>query len=90
MKVPSHDQVSWAMLLIAGVGYVVLLVTSSNTVAATLLTTVITVLVILLRNERSTERRRRRRQQAGLCPLCSYDLKHDFGNGCSECGWERG
>ena len=90
MKVLTHNRVSWAMLLIGGIGYVVLLVISSDKMAAPLLATAVIVLVLLFRNELSPERRRRRRRQAGLCPLCSYDLKHDFRSGCSECGWKKG
>jgi hypothetical protein len=33
--------------------------------------------------------RRPRRLQAGLCPTCAYDLRHDFVHGCPECGWQR-
>jgi hypothetical protein len=55
-----------------------------------LLVTAAIVVILMFRNELSPKRRRARRQHAGLCPLCSYDLKHDFGNGCSECGWEKG
>ncbi|GJM18825.1 MAG: hypothetical protein DHS20C14_10380 [Phycisphaeraceae bacterium] len=33
--------------------------------------------------------RRYRRFTRGLCPLCRYDLRHDFSTGCPECGWRR-
>jgi hypothetical protein len=30
-----------------------------------------------------------RRYRHGLCPLCRYDLRADYSQGCSECGWGR-
>jgi hypothetical protein len=30
-----------------------------------------------------------RRYRRGLCPLCRYDLRADYSQGCSECGWKR-
>ncbi len=90
MKGLSHNAVSWVMLVVGGGGYVVLLVLSSDKMAAPLLAAAGIVVILLFRNELSPKRFRARRRQAGLCPLCAYDLKHDFSNGCSECGWERG
>lgn len=29
------------------------------------------------------------RRRKGRCPKCAYDLKRDFANGCSECGWRK-
>jgi hypothetical protein len=36
-----------------------------------------------------TGSRRSLRRARGHCPLCAYDLRHEFGRGCSECGWNR-
>jgi len=33
--------------------------------------------------------RRVHRFQGGRCPVCDYDLCHDFVSGCSECGWRK-
>ncbi len=33
--------------------------------------------------------RRHLRARRGLCPTCAYDLRHDLGKGCPECGWRR-
>lgn len=33
--------------------------------------------------------RRYRRVLGGNCPLCRYDLQHDFSTGCPECGWRK-
>jgi hypothetical protein len=30
-----------------------------------------------------------RRYRRGLCPHCRYDLRADYSQGCSECGWGR-
>lgn len=30
-----------------------------------------------------------RRYRRGLCPMCRYDLRANFSQGCSECGWKR-
>ncbi len=30
-----------------------------------------------------------RRYRRGLCPICRYDLRADYSQGCSECGWKR-
>jgi hypothetical protein len=30
-----------------------------------------------------------RRYRRGLCPFCRYDLRADYSQGCSECGWKR-
>lgn len=30
-----------------------------------------------------------RRYRRGLCPICRYDLRADYSQGCSECGWRR-
>ncbi len=77
------------MLVVAGGGYVALLVISSDEAAGPVLATAAIVIFLVLRNELSPTRCRMRRRRAGLCPLCGYNLKHDFSNGCSECGWER-
>ncbi|MCC7387301.1 MAG: hypothetical protein IT431_00890 [Phycisphaerales bacterium] len=29
------------------------------------------------------------RYRRGLCPICRYDLRADYSQGCSECGWGR-
>ena len=29
------------------------------------------------------------RRHYGHCPKCGYDLQHQLGKGCSECGWRR-
>lgn len=29
------------------------------------------------------------RYRHGLCPVCRYDLRADYSQGCSECGWGR-
>lgn len=29
------------------------------------------------------------RYRRGRCPICGYDLRANFANGCSECGWRR-
>ena len=29
------------------------------------------------------------RRNRGLCPICAYDLRHDYHRGCPECGWGR-
>lgn len=31
-----------------------------------------------------------RRTRRGRCPRCGYDLRGEFKDGCSECGWGRG
>ncbi len=90
MKQLSHNTVSWIMLVVAGGGYFALLVISSDKAVGPLVVMAGIVMILLFRNELSPKRFRARRRQAGLCPLCAYDLKHDFSNGCSECGWERG
>ncbi len=89
MKQLSHNTVSWIMLVVGGGGYVALLVISSDKAVGPLVVMAGIVVFLLFRNELSPARCRARRRQAGLCPLCAYDLKHDFSNGCSECGWER-
>ena len=89
MKQLSHNTVSWIMLVVGGGGYVALLVMSSDKAVGPLVVMATIVVFLLFRNELSPERCRARRRQAGLCPLCAYDLKHDFSNGCSECGWKR-
>ena len=89
MKALSQNRVSWAMLAAGGGSYVFLLATSSDKTIAPLLMTAAIILVLVFRNELSPKHRRVRRRQAGLCPLCGYDLKYDFRTGCSECGWER-
>lgn len=33
--------------------------------------------------------RRWRRMRQGLCPDCTYNLRHEFKGGCPECGWKR-
>jgi hypothetical protein len=33
--------------------------------------------------------RHARRMHRGCCPYCTYELHHDFRNGCPECGWRR-
>ncbi|MBO6739657.1 MAG: hypothetical protein JJ916_07355 [Phycisphaerales bacterium] len=33
--------------------------------------------------------RHSRRMHRGRCPICAYELQHDFRCGCSECGWRR-
>lgn len=43
-----------------------------------------TVLLSALRHGR-----RYRRVLRGNCPLCRYDLRHDFSTGCPECGWRK-
>ncbi len=90
MKQLSHDTVSWIMLVVGGGGYVALLVISSDKAAGPVMVMAAIGVFLLFRNELSPKRCRRRRQQAGLCPECAYDLKHDFRTGCSECGWVRG
>ena len=87
MKQLSHNTVSWIMLVVGGGAYVALLVISSDKAAGPVMAAI--VVFLLFRNELSPARYRARRRQAGLCPLCAYDLKHDFSTGCSECGWER-
>ena len=88
MKQLSHNTVSWIMLVVGGGGYVALLVISSDEVVGALVV-MAGIVVFLLFRKLSPARCRARRRQAGLCPLCAYDLKHDFSTGCSECGWER-
>ena len=34
--------------------------------------------------------RRARNTARGLCPECGYDLKGELGEGCPECGWNKG
>ncbi len=29
------------------------------------------------------------RRNRGLCPVCAYDLRHEYHRGCPECGWGR-
>ena len=29
------------------------------------------------------------RRNRGLCPICAYDLRHEYHRGCPECGWGR-
>ncbi len=89
MRALSHNVVSWVVLVAGSAGYVALLVLSNDKAIAPLIVTAGIVVILLYRNELSPTRRRLRRQQAGLCPLCGYDLQHDFRTGCSECGWER-
>jgi len=90
MKDLTHNALSWVVLAAGGAGYVALLVISTDKAVAPLLVTAAIVAILVFRNELSPKRRRVRRRQAGLCPLCSYDLKYDFRNGCSECGWDKG
>lgn len=33
--------------------------------------------------------RDQRRMRKGLCPVCGYDLRGEFDDGCAECGWRR-
>ena len=33
--------------------------------------------------------RHARRMHRGHCPFCTYELNHDFREGCPECGWRR-
>ena len=33
--------------------------------------------------------RRTLREKRGRCPTCGYNLRGEFGDGCSECGWNR-
>ena len=33
--------------------------------------------------------RRTQRRRRGLCLICGYDLRADYSQGCSECGWKR-
>ena len=89
MKELSNNAVSWVVLVAGSVSYVALLVISNEKSIGPLLVTAVIVVVLLFRNELSPKRRRRRRMEAGLCPLCGYDLQHDIPGGCSECGWER-
>ncbi len=89
MKQLSHNTVSWIMLVVAGGGYVALLVISSDKAVGPIVVVAAIVVFLLFRNELSPKRCRVRRRRAGLCPLCAYDLQHDFSSGCSECGWER-
>ena len=89
MRELSHNAVSWVVLVAGTAGYVALLVMSNDKAITPLIVTAGIVVTLLFRNELSPKRRRLRRQQAGLCPLCGYDLKYDFRIGCSECGWKR-
>lgn len=89
MKDLSQNAVSWVVLVTGGAAYIAMLVMSSNKAVAPLLVTGAIVMILVFRNELSPKRRRRRRLDAGLCPVCAYDLQYDFGGGCSECGWAR-
>jgi hypothetical protein len=48
---------------------------------------VVAIPLCLMRGARLVVRRRRIRR--GWCPQCGYNLRANYADGCSECGWKR-